>query len=143
MPFIIANPLTGHGFDMGAIAIGNGNAEAGYTVDSYPLSLLVETGLIGFCSFIVMLFGGIVMGARRYLTDSSEAGPMNGALACAIVSFTVYRLVLSQRENHMLLFVILGLLIVSAAVRRRGSAPSPASRSMSSSARRAGSPPRR
>ena len=36
---------------------------------------------------------------------------MAGALACSFIAFTVNRLVLSERENHMLIFSLLGIVV--------------------------------
>ena len=37
---------------------------------------------------------------------------MAGALACSFIAFATNRLVLSQRENHMLFFSLLGIVVV-------------------------------
>jgi hypothetical protein len=42
----------------------------------------------------------------------SESGPVAGALACSFIAFATNRLVLSQRENHMLFFSLLGIVLV-------------------------------
>ena len=51
-------------------------------------------------------------GLRSYLSDRSQSGAAAGALACSFIAFAVYRLVLSQRENHMLFFSLLAIMIV-------------------------------
>jgi hypothetical protein len=112
-PHIIANPITGHGFSLGAEVIANGNEALGYTIDSYPLSLVVETGVPSLVFFCMAAFGAIWYGSKRYLADPSVYGSLSGALACAVVTFTTFRLVLSQRENHTLFFLLLSLIAVS------------------------------
>jgi hypothetical protein len=42
----------------------------------------------------------------------SEAGAAAGAVACSFVAFTSNRLVLSQKENHMLMFSLLAIVVV-------------------------------
>jgi hypothetical protein len=42
----------------------------------------------------------------------SETGSLAGALACSFVAFGMNRLVLSQKENHMLVFSLLAIMIV-------------------------------
>ena len=108
-PHILSNPLTGHGFPLGATII---NWNQGASIDSGYLSLLVETGLLGFISFASLLLLPIWYGGRRYFDDLSQAGALSGALACSVLAFGVNRLVLSQRENHMLLYVLIAVLIV-------------------------------
>jgi hypothetical protein len=51
-------------------------------------------------------------GVRNYLADMSESGAVAGALACSFVAFFSNRLVLSQRENHMLIFSLLAIVVV-------------------------------
>src|ERR1700677_4679475 len=49
---------------------------------------------------------------RNYILDMTEHGAVAGALACSFVAFTLNRLVLSQKENHMLIFSLLAIVIV-------------------------------
>ncbi|HTR12511.1 MAG TPA: O-antigen ligase family protein [Roseiarcus sp.] len=124
--YIISNPFTGHGFSNGALIIGNGSEQAGFTIDSYVLSLLVETGIPSLIFFTLMLFAGIAYSAKRFLTDPSPAGALNGAFACSLIAYSVNRLVLSERENHILLFIMLGLIMVSHELHLRRIAVKPA-----------------
>jgi O-antigen ligase len=107
IPQIMANPITGHGLGTGGSVISN------YTIDSYMLSLVLETGIPGLVFFVGMLLLPIWYGLRAYVTDLSEYGAAAGALACSFIAFTENRLVLSQRENHMLIFCLLGIVVVS------------------------------
>ena len=103
-PYIKSNPITGHGFVLGGYIIGS-------SIDSYVISLLVETGLPGLIFFTGLLLLPIWYGLRSYLFDMSERGAMAGALACSFVAFTVNRVVLSERENHTLIFCLLGIIV--------------------------------
>jgi hypothetical protein len=105
MSLIKSNPITGHGFIQGGYLISN-------SIDSYILSLVLETGIPG-----LVFFGGLVLlpiwyGLRNALSDMSESGAVAGALACSFIAFATNRLVLSQRENHMLIFSLLAIVIV-------------------------------
>ena len=51
-------------------------------------------------------------GLRNYLSDMSESGALAGALACSFIGFVMNKLVLSQKENHMLIFSLLAIVIV-------------------------------
>jgi O-antigen ligase len=106
MQFIKSNPITGHGFALGGLIIGLGQ------IDSYILSLLVETGVLGLVFFLGLLVLPVLYGLRNYLSDTSESGALAGALACSFLGFIMNRLVLSQKENHMLIFSLLALVIV-------------------------------
>jgi O-antigen ligase len=105
IPFIKSNPITGHGFAMGGYAIQS-------SIDSYVLSLLIETGIPGLIFFAGLLLLSIWYCVRNYLSDMSESGAMAGAVACSLVAFTANRLVLSQKENHMLIFSLLAIVVV-------------------------------
>ncbi len=104
-PLIKSNPITGHGFVTGGFDIGS-------SIDSYVISLLLETGVPGLVFFAGLSCLPIWYGVRGYLADLTELGAVQGALACSFLAFTLYRLVLSQRENHMLMFSLLALVIV-------------------------------
>jgi O-antigen ligase len=104
-PLIKSNPITGHGFVTGGYDIG-------MSIDSYVISLLLETGVPGLVFFAGIVCLPIWYGVRGYLSDLSEAGALQGALACSFIAFTLYRLVLSQRENNMLIFSLLAIVIV-------------------------------
>jgi O-antigen ligase len=106
IPYIKSNPITGHGFDSGSGVIGD-------QIDSYILSLVLEMGVPGLLFFLGLLLLPIWYGLRSYLSDMSEYGALAGALACSIIGFTENRLVLSQRENHMLIFSLLAIVIVA------------------------------
>jgi O-antigen ligase len=105
-PYIKSNPITGHGFGLGGLIIGLGG------IDSYILSLVVETGVLGLVFFLGLLVLPVWYGLRNYLSDMSESGALAGALACSFIGFILNRLVLSQKENHMLIFSLLALVIV-------------------------------
>jgi len=104
VPFFKSNPITGHGFVTGGYVLNS-------SIDSYVISLLIETGIPGFLFFFGMLFIPIWYGLRNYLADMSERGAVAGALACSLVAFTTNRLVLSERENHMLIFSLLAIVV--------------------------------
>jgi O-antigen ligase len=104
-PLIQANPITGHGFATGGFDIAS-------SIDGYALSLLVETGVPGLVFFAGILFLSIWFGVRQYIVDLSESGALAGSLACSLVAFTTYRLALSQRENHTLMFSLVAMLVV-------------------------------
>jgi O-antigen ligase len=105
VPFIKSNPITGHGFQIGGYVIQS-------SIDSYVLSLLLETGIPGLVFFGGLLLIPVWYGLRSYLSDFSESGAAAGAVACSFVAFTTYRLALSQKENHTLIFSLLAIVVV-------------------------------
>jgi O-antigen ligase len=109
IPYIESNPFTGQGFALGGYAL---ELKGLISIDSYVLSLLIETGVFGLMFFAGILLLPIWHSLRSYLSDQSQSGAVAGALACSFIAFTVNRLVLSQRENHMLIFSLLAVVIV-------------------------------
>jgi O-antigen ligase len=112
-PHIAANPITGHGFGLGAEVVGYhmDAATLGGTLDSYVISTLVETGIPGFVFFFGMIIAAMSRGVQRYLLDPSRSGAFAGALGCSLLAFGYYRIALSQAENHTLFYVIVGLVM--------------------------------
>jgi O-antigen ligase len=135
-PYIKSNPITGHGFGLGGLIIGLGQ------IDSYVLSLVVETGIPGLVFFVGLLVLPVWYGLRNYLSDMSESGALAGALACSFIGFIMNRLVLSQKENHMLVFSLLAVVIVLnyELARKRATQPL-GDQSLRNTYRRAGSIP--
>lgn len=105
LPLIKSNPITGHGF-------GHGGFNIDMSIDSYVISLLLETGVPGLVFFAGIACLPIWYGIRAYLSDMSESGALAGALACSFIAFTVYRIFLSQRENHTLVFCLMAIVVV-------------------------------
>jgi O-antigen ligase len=109
IPYIASNPVTGHGFALGGYAL---ELKGFISIDSYVLSLLIETGVPGLVFFAGILLLPIWHGLRSYLSDRSQAGAAAGALAFSFIAFTVNRIVLSQKENHILIFYLLAVVVV-------------------------------
>ena len=105
IPLIKSNPITGHGFVNGGYVIHS-------SIDSYVLSLLLETGIPGLVFFVGLVLLPVWYGLRNSLSDLSESGAVAGALACSFIAFATNKLVLSQRENHMLIFSLLAIVVV-------------------------------
>jgi O-antigen ligase len=111
LPHIIANPVTGHGIGNSGEIVGYGGGGV-FSVDSYPITLLVELGVPGLLLFYCMIGFAIWIGLRLYLTDMNEKAAVAGPLACSLVAFAAYRTALSQQENHTLVFMLVGLMLV-------------------------------
>lgn len=120
IPLIKSNPITGHGLNQGGYLIS-------MSIDSYVLSLLLETGIPGLVFFAGLLLLPIGYGLRNFLFDMSESGALAGALACSFLAFANNRLVLSERENHMLFFSLLAIAVVMNYQYARKQAPEEAS----------------
>ena len=119
LPKIIASPVVGHGLATAGNVVGYLNASGDPTVDSFALAVLVESGIPGFVFYFGMIAVGIWFGAREYLANPTRSGAMAGALACSLIAYGVYRVNLAQRENQLLFFIIMGMLMWLANARKR------------------------
>ncbi len=109
-PHILSNPITGHGIGMAPDVVGYIlPGAASPTLDTYVLSLLVDLGVPGLVFFFGMIACGIWIGLRQYLFIGDKWAALGGPIACSLIAFSVYRMALSQRENHTLFFLIIGL----------------------------------
>jgi hypothetical protein len=138
-PRILANPVTGHGLNMGADVVGFVTPGGFSTLDSYVITLLVECGVPGFLTFFGMIAFGMGKGAQKYLLDQTIASALGGAMFCAVLAYGINRTVLSQRENQSLFFVYVAILILLTVRDRQppeAQKRAAASRSSASNARR-------
>jgi hypothetical protein len=111
-PHIWANPITGHGLGMANEVINY--IPSGYespTVDSYILTLLVETGVPGFLCFFGMIAYAVIVSSRIYIFDKNPQSTLVAGIGCSLLAFAIYLMVLSQRENHTLAFILVGLFV--------------------------------
>lgn len=110
-PKILSRPLTGWGLANSGTVVDYKTGGIGLSVDSYPLSLLVDAGMLGLIAFYAIF--GIVLwrGAWIYLRDSSPSSAKAIALVSAFLAFLVQRTMLSQTENFTNIFMFLGLFI--------------------------------
>ena len=95
---------------MGAVVVGyRGSEEDILTIDSYVLRLLVECGVPGLLSFFGFVMIAIVLGIHQYLGNSDARAAAVLPFVASLTAFLVYRLALAQNENHIFLFILLGL----------------------------------
>jgi O-antigen ligase len=126
LPHILANPITGNGAGSSGELVGFYNPGSTIpTVDSYVITLLVEQGVPG----LLLFFGTIAFGAwiatKIYISLMDERATVAAPIACSLIAFGVYRLVLSQGENHTLFFLIVGLVFAVSKLSREWTAAIP------------------
>ena len=96
-PIVMTNPITGHGLGSAGDLLGYAETYGSATVDSWPISSLVETGVPGFLFF----FGTIFMSIRAgipYAARPTSLAPYALGLVGALSAFATNRLVLSQER---------------------------------------------
>ncbi|MCG2841757.1 O-antigen ligase family protein [Sandaracinobacter sp. RS1-74] len=110
IPAIIKNPI---GYGMGSIdsIIPYRNLAGKFTVDSYPINLLVEFGIPGFLMFVGIFALSIAIGVKIYLNAGTRDEEVAGAAAVGIMAFLLARLVLSTEGGQSLAFCFAGLIL--------------------------------
>jgi O-antigen ligase len=125
-PVILESPLFGHGPGRGAEALGFITPGGLVTIDTYVLSVVLDYGVIGFVLFFGMLFAAIILTFRLAINFKPGPGAEQREASfvlpfCAMLAaFFMIKTVLSQEENHAILFMVYGAVIVLA-YRARGS----------------------
>ncbi len=120
IPRIFERPLFGHGAGLGAETLGFTNLAGVLTIDTYWLSALLEFGIVGFVALFGMVGLAIWSGARTYVERRSPSAWLGGPIAAALLAFVVIKLVLSQADNHLLIFVLMAMAML---VRAEATAP--------------------
>ncbi|MFN3370185.1 MAG: O-antigen ligase family protein [Sphingomonadaceae bacterium] len=118
IPEIIDNPL---GYGIGTIekVVPNYNWAGIFTIDSYPIVLLVEYGVIGFLVYVALFVYAIYLGIRTYIQASTREEMLAGAFAVSLCSFLVTRTVLAAGSQPVLAFAYAGMITGLALVQKK------------------------
>jgi hypothetical protein len=117
-PVILRSPLVGHGPGRGAEALGFMTPGGLVTIDTYILSIILDYGIIGFVLFYGMLAAAMWASFRLALAYVPARDPASREasfilpLFSMLAAFLMIKTVLSQEENHAILFMIYGAVIV-------------------------------
>ena len=117
-PVIARSPIFGYGGGRGADALGYTTPGGQVTIDTYILSIVLDYGIVGFVIFYgAMLYAAVVVGMKVLALpnvakdrDGEEIGYLF-PLAVMLAQFFVIKTVLSQEENHSILFMIYGAIL--------------------------------
>lgn len=111
LSLIAERPIFGYGLNMGASTLNYRTPGGTLTIDSFILSITLETGIIGGLAFILLFIAGSFKAAKVYILsgEKSQFTRMAGAVASILLTFLIIKGVLSQRYNHVLLFMLLGI----------------------------------
>lgn len=118
-PVIMQSPIFGHGGAQGGVALGFRNAAGELTIDSYLLSVILDYGIVGFVLFYGSLACAAFFALRWALrSDVSVVDPAEREeidyifpIGVMLAQFYVIKTVLSQEENHTILFMMFGALL--------------------------------
>lgn len=114
-PVLMRSPVFGFGGGRGADALGFTTPGGQVTIDTYILSIVLDYGIVGFLFFYgAMLYAGVFIGLK-ILTLKNDASDKDAEeigylfpLVVMLAQFCVIKTVLSQEENHSILFMIYG-----------------------------------
>ena len=114
-PVILARPIFGYGGGRGADALGYRTPGGDLTIDTYILSVVLDYGIVGFLIFYGAILYALVHVGRLVFKLPNTPRDKNeeeiGYLLPLIVmlaQFLFIKTVLSQEENHSILFMIYG-----------------------------------
>jgi hypothetical protein len=107
MPSIVKNPL-GYGLGSSGEVIGFMTPGGQLTVDSYVLTVLVDLGVAGLILYAGMLFWTMWRMGRIAFESQEEGAFITACVTASLASWVTAKLVLSQADNDMLLFIMLG-----------------------------------
>ncbi len=110
IPQIIKNPL---GYGSGSVSerVPYTNLAGDFTIDSYPINLLINYGVPGFLLFAGFFMVAAYVGARAYVMAETREEMVAGAAAVGIMSFLVSRTILSMEGGIPLAFVLAGVIM--------------------------------
>jgi hypothetical protein len=115
----VLQPLFGYGQDLGAYALGY---QGGVTIDSYYLSVLLESGFVSLAAYCFMLGYTIKRGVAYGVSRRDFGGNLAIAISSAVLAFAAIKVILSLSHNHGILFALMGVLFQVISWRTAGDA---------------------
>lgn len=109
---IAEEPILGYGPGLGVVTLGFLPGVSKLTLDSYFLSVVLETGVPGLLLFLGLLMIPIMKGFAFSLGKSSRENLLAFALAASLLAFAIVKTVLSLTNNLDSAFVLIALLAV-------------------------------
>ncbi len=106
---ILRRPVGGYGLGQSGNALGFRNPDGTLTIDSYFLTLLMDLGAPGLIFFLAMFLFTIFEAIKVYVYNKSHEARLAAPLAACLAVFLVIKSVLSQTDNHPVVFMLLGM----------------------------------
>ena len=103
------SPLLGYGQDMAAGVLGFSGHGGVVTIDSYYLSILLESGVVSLLAYIAMMVF-VAIESLRFGMKSNEYSFAALMLLSALVGFSLIKSILSLTHNHGLVMIFIGCL---------------------------------
>lgn len=105
---MLQNPL-GYGPFSAPSTVGYTNMKGDFALDSYVITVMIESGVIGLLLYAGMLLSAWYLAVRTYFFSETVEEKLAGPLAVSLTSFMVIKTVLSQTENHAIAFTLVAL----------------------------------
>ena len=118
IPKVLHNPI-GHGLGQSGYVLGFVNLAGQLTVDNHYVTTLLDLGVLGALGFYGMFAVGGWIGIKLYLSTGDRETELAGAVSVALAVFLVVKSVLSEVNNHTLVFLLLGMVVALSARERR------------------------
>ena len=113
LPHILSRPIFGYGFSLGTDVVGYGSNTQGLsTLDSSLITTLVDTGIIGFTCFFGMIIVAIRSLILNFTFAKEEERGLIAAICASLVAYLTDRMVLSQVDNQIIFFGLIGISLV-------------------------------
>lgn len=119
LPKIAVSPLFGYGVGQQGVTLGFVSPSGVLTIDTWVLSSLLESGIIGFACFCGMLFAAVGRGIWLYTEGRAPSSSLGGVIAVSLLAFAVIKTVLSQIDNHTLIYMFCAWVACLSAIESR------------------------
>lgn len=104
-------PVMGYGPGLAAYTIGRLPGQKNLTIDSYFLTVALESGGVGLVLYAWLLLYPIYRGARLAVIERGRFGWLGLSFAVALVAFAIEKTVLSLTNNFDFSWVLAGMLL--------------------------------
>lgn len=106
------SPVWGFGQDTAAEVLGFVGSGGVLTIDSYFLSVLLESGFVSLLCFVSILIVAFALSVRA-LRHEGEAALLCSLLGGSVIVFGLVKAVLSLSHNHGIFMVVVGCLMIA------------------------------
>jgi O-antigen ligase len=110
------SPLIGYGVGRAAykVKVVTPGVPSQYTIDSYFVSLLVDSGIPALVSFLGAVLFAVRSGFSKSMSRSGPEGLRWAALSIVLLGALLFKSIISIYDNNLFIFVIMGCLVASA-----------------------------
>ena len=127
MAAIEKQPVLGYGPGVAAYTIGRLPGQSTLTIDSYFLTVVLESGVLGLILYAWLLLYPIYHGAHLAIVERNHFGWLGLSLALALLAFLIEKTVLSLTNNFDFSWVLAGMLLTVVWLRNQAEGAEPGS----------------